>query len=78
MADIEIEQRFLAVTGLAQAAGALALRYFGIEPQTGTPVWQQEWNRDAASLPKLIEISVSRKGSALPSEPAIIALRLVP
>jgi prepilin-type N-terminal cleavage/methylation domain-containing protein len=59
-------------------ASALALRYFGIEPQTGTPVWQQEWNRDAASLPKLIEISVSRKGSALPSEPAIIALRLVP
>jgi myo-inositol-1(or 4)-monophosphatase len=26
--DIEIEQRFLAVTGLAQAAGALAVRYF--------------------------------------------------
>lgn len=28
MADVEIEQRFLAVTGMARAAGALALRYF--------------------------------------------------
>ena len=36
MSDIEIEQRFLAVTGLAQAAGALALGYFNDRASLGT------------------------------------------
>ncbi len=36
MSDIEIEQRFLAVTGLAQAAGALALGYFHDHASLGT------------------------------------------
>ncbi len=36
MSDIEIEQRFLAVTGLAQAAGALALGYFHDRASLGT------------------------------------------
>ncbi len=36
MSDIEIEQRFLAVTGLAQAAGALATGYFNDLASLGT------------------------------------------
>lgn len=56
----------------------LAVRYYGIDPRTGTAAWQPEWNRNATGLPKLIEISVTRKGSAQAPQPATIALHLAP
>jgi prepilin-type N-terminal cleavage/methylation domain-containing protein len=59
-------------------ASAMAVRYFGTQPRTGTAAWQQEWKREAANLPKMIEISFTRPGATQPPRSAIISLHLAP
>lgn len=54
---------------------ALSLRYFGLDADTGTRVWQSTW-RNMNKLPEMIELSIRKTSDAPATATSIVALRL--